>query len=343
MKILILGTDKSALDKDSKLSRRINEYEKFVGKFTVIIPRSKNKTIGLFKILFSAGKILKKEKYDLITVQDAYYLAFLGWALARMFGIGLNLQIHGFEKYRSIRRLLTKFVIPRADSIRVVSQRLKKQLIEEFGVKEEKITVVPIYVPVASSQSSVVRQKKDKFVFLTVGRLVPVKNIGMQIEAIKELKVKSEKLKVELWIVGEGPERKNLEFRIKNLRLQDRVKFFGWQEDVGKFYEQANAFLLTSYAEGWPLVIVEAASFGLPIIMTDVGSAGELIRDGESGIVIPVGDKEKLAEAMIKIIEDGGLRKGLGEGARQAVSRLPSKEEILRLYKESWQKALIKD
>ncbi|MBI4692180.1 MAG: glycosyltransferase family 4 protein [Candidatus Terrybacteria bacterium] len=343
MRILSLGLDRSALDKNSNLSKRISEYKKIVEQYDVVVPDSKNKIIGLIRIFFQSKKILKKEKYDVITVQDAYYLAFLGWFLARRFGIGLNLQIHGFEKYRGIRKLLAKFVIPRADSIRVVSQRLKRQLVEEFGVGEGKITVVPIYVEI-STKSEIRNPKQiNKFVFLTVGRLVVVKNIKMQIEAMGEIinkQLTTNNLQLELWIVGEGPERKNYELLITNYKLQDNIKLFGWQEDVSKFYQEADAFLLTSDYEGWGMAVIEAASYGLPIIMTDVGCAGEIIKNNESGIVIPVSDSKKLAEAMLKVMEDDDLRKNLGARARSTIEKLPNKEETLRLYKESWEKAL---
>jgi len=95
----------------------------------------------------------------------------------------------------------------------------------------------------------------------------------------------------ELWIVGDGKQRQALKHEVET-RLIASVKFQGWQDDLDKFYNQADAFLLTSNSEGWGMVVVEAASFGLPIIMTDVGLAGEVIKDGESGIVIPVVIKE---------------------------------------------------
>ena len=75
--------------------------------------------------------------------------------------------------------------------------------------------------------------------------------------------------------------------------------------------------------------------------MTDVGLAGEVIKNNESGLVIPVGDQGELEKAMVRLMEDEGLRKKLGEGARGAVNKLPSKQEILELYKQSWHKAII--
>jgi len=340
MKILSLGLDSSALDKDSKLSKRIKEYEKLVERYTVIAPDSKNKIIGLIKVFILSKKILKKEKYDLITVQDPYYLALISLFLKKQFKLGFEIQVHGWEKYYGLRKLIAKYVLPRANAVRCVSQRLKNQLINEFKVKEEKITVVPIYVEKSNlkSQISKVMEKGEKFVFLTVGRLAPVKNIGLQIEAMVEVVKKYPK--IELWIVGDGKEKEKLESKIKSWKLENNVKLFGWQNDVSKFYNEADAFLLTSNYEGWGMVVVEAASYGLPIIMTDVGCAGEIIKDKENGIVISVGDSQRLTKAMLKIIEDDDLKNRLGEEARRATEKLPNKEETMRLYKESWEKAL---
>jgi len=336
MKILILGTDRTILDKDSKLSKRVREYEKLVERYAVITPDSKNKIIGLIKIFILSKKILKREKYDLITTQDPYYLALVGLFLKKQFKIGLEIQVHGWEKFHGLRKLTAKYVLPKADSIRTVSQRLKKELVEKFKVKEEKITVVPIYADIRSTNHEA-RITNNKFVFLTVGRLVSVKNIGLQIETMAEM-IKNH-FKVELWIVGDGPEKSNLQSQISNLKLENDVKLLGWQDDLEKFYQQADAFLLTSNYEGWGMAVIEAASYGLPIIMTDVGCAGEVIKDKESGIVIPVNDVKKLKEAILTIIEDNDLRNKLGEWARRAVEKLPTKEETLKLYKESWKKA----
>jgi len=357
MKVLSIGTDKNIFINDSAVARRVIEYGGLVDKYAVVVPADKSqeksltdnvavygisagsKFLKLLKIYNFTKKILSLEKYDVITVQDQYYLAIVGWLLARKFDSELEIQLHGFEKFRGIRKWVAKFVLPRADSVRTVSQRLKRQLISDFGVKDDKITVVPIRVDLGFTNYDLgIKNNNGKFIFLTAGRLVPVKNIGMQIEAMVEVIKKYPQ--AELWIAGDGPERKNLEARAKRLEVSGVVRFLGWQKDLKQFYEKIDVFLLTSNAEGWPLVIVEAASFGLPIIMTDVGSAGELINNNESGLVIPVGGGQVLEEAMRKLIEDNDLRERLGKSARQAILNQPGKEEILALYKKSWERAL---
>ncbi len=356
MKILSFGLDNSILNKTSALAERVIEYGKLVKKYTVIVPSNKNEKIALsekvvvygsggnnkliqfFKIYKTAKKVLGDEKFNIVTVQDQYYLALIGVGLAKKFKVGLEIQVHGFEKYYGLRKIVAKYVLPRANAIRCVSQRLKKQLIKEFNVKEEKITVVPIFVDINTPnfQRGI---KAGNFIFLTVGRLVPVKNIGIQIEAMKEVIKKYPE--IELWIIGDGSEKNNYELQIKNYKLEKNVKLFGWKNELDKYYEKADVFLLTSNAEGWGMAVIEAAGYGLPIIMTDVGCAGEVIKNNESGFVIPVGDKQKLVEAIIKIIEDENLRTELGKNVKLAVNQLPNKVQILELYKKSWQKAIL--
>jgi glycosyltransferase involved in cell wall biosynthesis len=123
--------------------------------------------------------------------------------------------------------------------------------------------------------------------------------------------------------------------------LWDKVKKWDWidREKLDDLYSRADCFLLTSNSEGWGLVAVEAAAHALPIIMTDVGLAGEVIKNEESGLIIPVGDKDKLVAAMERIINDAGLRQRLGQGALAAVKKLPSREDVLQMYLDGWTKA----
>src|SRR3989344_6123314 len=358
MKILNLSLDKSILDKNSKTSRRVVEYGDWADSYIVVVPDKDYKEIRLSEKVFVYGsggnnkifqlinvyrvakKLLKRGGFDLITVQDQYYLALVGRILAKKFKIGLELQIHGFEKYSGLRKIIADFAILRASAVRCVSRRLKGQLMRDFGVREEKITVAPIYsesVKFIKLKVHKVDNEDNNFIFLTVGRLVAVKNISLQIRAMAEVAKKYPN--VELIIVGDGPERKNLELKIKNLKLQNYIKLLGWQNNPEEFYSQADAFLLTSDYEGWGIVAVEAANYGLPIIMTNVGCAGELIENEKSGLVVPVNNQIKLEEAMVRIIKDDSLRKKLAEGALSAIKKLPGKEETLALYKQSWEKA----
>lgn len=355
MKVLNLSLDKSILDKNSKTAKRIIEYGELVDGYAIVVPDKDHKEIRLSGKVFVYGsggsnkifkliniyrvakKLLKQGKFDVITVQDQYYLALIGLFLAKKFRIGLELQIHGFEKYSGLRKIIADFVIPRASAVRCVSQRLKRQLINDFGVDEKKITIVPVFANTGNIKQAI-KTRRNNFVFLTVGRLAPVKNIGLQIKAMAEV-VKNYP-NTELWIAGDGLEKSNLKSQNSKLKLENNVKLLGWQDNPEEFYSQADAFLLTSNYEGWGMVIIEAANYGLPIIMTDVGCAGEFIENEKSGLVVPINNQAKLEEAMIRLINDDNLRKNLAEGALSAIKNLPSKEETMALYKKSWEKAI---
>ena len=359
MKVLSLSLDKTILDRNSNPAKRVVEYGDLVDGLAFVAPDKDHKEVRLSEKVFVYGsgggnkiskliniyrlgvKILRLNKFDVITVQDQYYLALVGLFLAKKFKIGLELQIHGFEKFFGLRKIIAKFAIPRADSIRCASQRLKKQLINDFGAREEKITVASIRaeIKITNFENKISnRSGNDKFIFLTVGRLVPIKNIGLQIKATIEVIKKYPN--TELWIVGDGQEMANCKRQIANSKLENNVKLLGWKNNPEEFYEQADAFLLTSDSEGWGMVIVEAMNFGLPIVMTDVGCAGELVENEKSGLIIPVNDQSKLEEAMARIIDDADLRKKMAENALLAVKNLPSKEETLALYRQSWEKAM---
>jgi glycosyltransferase involved in cell wall biosynthesis len=356
MKILSIGLDSKILDKNSDVSGRVIEYGKLVERYDIVVPYrkkvklkisnninaygsgGKNKIIQFFKLYFLASKKLKKEKYDVITVQDYYFIALVAYFLKLKYKAGLEIQVHGFEKYFGIRKIIAKFLIPRADSIRVVSKRLKEKIIKDFKVKEDKIINIPIYVKIGEYKKNNFKENNDKIIFLSAGRFVKVKNIEMQIEAMSANELRQENC--ELWIVGEGKFKNKYEELIKKFKLKDKVKIFKWQ-DLSSFYKKADIFLLSSDYEGWGMVVVEAASFGLPVIMTNVGCAGEVIVDNKSGFVSPVGDKKRFKEKMLELMKNKEKIISMGDEARKAVEKLPNKEETLKLYKKSWMRAVI--
>jgi glycosyltransferase involved in cell wall biosynthesis len=360
MKILSIGTDSSVLEQDSSTARRVGEYGLLVDQYTVIVPAERtrkttisdkvtvygvggtNKFMRLYGAWKKAIELLNRDGFTVITVQDQYYLALLAFLLARKFNIGLEIQNHGWEKNQGLRKKIAKFVLPRAQAVRTVSERIKQELIDDYGVAADKITVLPVHVNVQGVKARENYEPGENFIFCTVGRLVKVKNFELQLEALAI--ILKEHPNCELWIVGDGPNKSKLHTEINNLGIKERVKLLGHLNHAQTLalYYKIDTFLLTSLAEGWPQVIVEAAARARPIIMSDVGSAGELIIDGESGVVIPVNDKEALAKAMRKVIKDKDFRKRIGLGARKMAMELPAKERILQLYLKSWQKAQVR-
>ncbi len=406
MKVLILSLDDSALNEKSDFSLRLLDMSNLVERIDVIVPsrvkssvcvkencfiyglKRKTSVYFLFSLVRKINNLFKKEKYSVITSQDPFYLGFVAYLFSKKFKSGLEVQFHGSEEMNFIKEAIARFVFRKADSIRVASERLKREVIEKYGVSEKNIFKVPIHtehpfnifkekVPETEDKgapfisdverakwkstllhfqaeeltqgliprSSAAAQSPElalgliPFVFMTAGRLVKIKNIKLQIQA---LKIVAEKINsnFEFWILGSGPEKETLEKEAKKQGLLDKVKFFGFVDNIEDYYKKANAFVLSSDKEGWSRVIIEAAFHELPIIMTNVGCAGEVIKNNESGIIVPVGEINSLADAMGKIISNPNLASNLGINARLAVLKLPSKEEIYKMYFKSWENAV---
>lgn len=361
MRVLNLSLDNKVLENDSAVQRRLVALADKAGEITVLVPGEKDekqelssnltvysfdgaRPIQLWKMWRKGEKLLTCNSSlltstDLITVQDTAYLAFLAYLLARRFNLPLEVQVHGLEKFYGIRKIIAEFALNRADKIRVVSERLRQLLASRFQFLGSKVYVLSVYTQIEVSQKTARRKTVPyPFTFLTVGRLVAVKNIGMQIRAFAKI---SEKIPhISLRIVGEGPERSNLQLSISNYQLEDKVTLEGYQRDLHWFYEESDAFLLTSDSEGWGRVVLEAAAHKLPIIMTDVGLAREVIKNEESGFVIPVGDEHELMLAMKEFLDKPELRARLGEAAFRVFKSLPSKEEQTQKQVEVWQSLL---
>ncbi|KKU85155.1 MAG: Glycosyltransferase, partial [Parcubacteria group bacterium GW2011_GWA2_47_9] len=171
---------------------------------------------------------------------------------------------------------------------------------------------------------------------LMVSRLTSEKNVGLAIDAMAEVLKKHPK--AGLIIVGDGPEREALELKTKSYKLQANVKFKGWQNDTAPYYKGADIFLLTSWYEGWGMSAVEAMRYGAAVVMDDVGLAGEVVEDGKTGLVVPVGDKNALVGAITRLLENDELRRYLVEEAAKKVQKLPSAEEYYERMVDSWQK-----
>jgi len=140
---------------------------------------------------------------------------------------------------------------------------------------------------------------KSGFTLLYVGRLVPVKNHALLLEAFRIALASVPTLR--LWMVGDGSERAATERLAADLGIADEVTFWGQQLDVAPFFSAADAFVLSSRSEGLPMSLLQAFSLGLPAIVTDVGGMAEVVRLAEGGIVVPVNDPGVTANAILRL------------------------------------------
>src|SRR5690242_1220923 len=153
------------------------------------------------------------------------------------------------------------------------------------------------------------------FTLVTVGRLVPAKNYRLLLQSVALALPHVSDLR--LWVIGDGLEASPLRQLASELGITRAVEFFGEQSAVGNWLTRADLFVLSSVSEGLPISFVEAMAAGLPSIVTDVGGMPELVDLSGAGKVVPVGDAERLAEAITAYAKG---RQELAELGRRAQS-----------------------
>jgi glycosyltransferase involved in cell wall biosynthesis len=150
-----------------------------------------------------------------------------------------------------------------------------------------------------------------------VGRLAPVKGLRVLIDALGAARERHPGLR--LTIVGDGPDRAALEALSRP--QGDAIRFTGplKQAEVAELLATTDALVLPSFAEGVPVVLMEAMATRLPVIATRVAGVAELVTDGVSGLLVAPGDPEALRDAVLEIAQDGDRRDRMGDAGRQTV------------------------
>lgn len=156
----------------------------------------------------------------------------------------------------------------------------------------------------------------EQLLLLHVGRLVGFKNVGLLLQAMALL---PDAARPWLWLAGDGPERAGLEAQCARLQLTPSVRFLGERSDAPRLMQAADVLVSSSRDEGLSNSILEAMAHGLPVVATAVGGTPELIRDGESGLLVANEDAPGLAAALARVLADPSLRQQLGRGARSTI------------------------
>ncbi|MGH8017391.1 MAG: glycosyltransferase family 4 protein, partial [Opitutaceae bacterium] len=240
----------------------------------------------------------------------------------------LVLTFHGSEVQsfhsRPAARMMVARLIQTADRVSTSSDFVRDLLCERFPAAASKVVVTPGAPRKAFLKKDTSKvQTTDKIIVLTVGRLHPRKGQLLVLDALNALP-ESLTRKVEFWIVGRG-RRGDYEAQLRRRAASSKVPvvFLGNidDDDLEHIYRRADIFAMTSVnhghsIEGFGLVYMEAASFGLPIIGHSIGGVPEAVRHAETGLLVAPGDHGALVDALRRLIGDAGLRKRLGESGR---------------------------
>ncbi len=176
---------------------------------------------------------------------------------------------------------------------------------------------------------------------LNIGRLHPQKAQNSIIEAARI--VVSAGYRAKFLIAGEGPLRKELEKNIRVSGLENNVYLLGFREDVKNLLEISDIFVLPSLDEGMPISLLEAAATRTPIIATPVGDIPEFITNGETGLLVKVGDTQALADAIICLINEDNLRNRMSNLAFEQLELAYSSNVMFKKYQKLYDAILKSD
>ncbi len=213
-----------------------------------------------------------------------------------------------------------------ADLVVAVCRRAAKELIEHVGLPAHQVAVIPNGVDAAPflTQTAGVRARvraeakvlPDEIVLAHVGSLSPEKNQGALIRVGASLRNRG--IGARLWLIGDGPQRPALETAVREASMDGMVWLAGVRGDVADLLAGADLLVLPSLTEGMPAAAIEASLSGLPVVAYDVGGIDEVVRHGQTGVLVAAGDEQALLAAVMRLALDGRLREAMGAAARTA-------------------------
>jgi glycosyltransferase involved in cell wall biosynthesis len=332
--ILSIGRDSSVAVPDSQLRVRFEEYVKhhqhtllilntgesqefMVGDSRVVLPGGRTLIGAFFRALFVAHKEAKTGRYDLVTTQDVLYAGLIGYLIAHWYRLPLFVQVHGDHldnerwfkskvgKFNRLMNVVGKFILRRANHIRVVSSRLKEQLVQNYRLEANRIISIPIGTDTSMFTPPTVEQREPIIAFAQ--RLIlekqPMLFVSVTVAVMRRL------LDVKVVIAGDGFMKEEMVAAYRAAGLLDRVTFLGAvrQPELVVLYQKAKCYLHTADWEGWGMPMIEAMAAGCPVVTTDTGCAGEAIKDGMTGFVTKVNDEAALIIAVEKLLTDDNI------------------------------------
>jgi glycosyltransferase involved in cell wall biosynthesis len=280
-------------------------------------------------------KVIREEKIDVMHLQ-AYGASTFGRLAGIITGVPTIVHAHDDDSnYPWYQRIADLILSRSTDKAIAVSESVKESSVRKRKICEDRVVVMHNGIPLEKfrmPESDEIEKEKGRLgislnskVVGTVARLRKEKGIEYLLKSVpKVLAVFPNTI---FLIVGDGPLRGELESLSRRLRIDQNVIFTGYQEDVPKILSIFDIKVLPSLTEGFGLVIVEAMAMGKPIIATNVGGTKEILKDGETGLLVPSKDPKILSEKIIYLLSNEGEAKRLGMKAKEE-----SKKYDINLY-----------
>ena len=251
-------------------------------------------------------------------------------------------------------RLLERWLAARTTALIAVSPQVRDDLVSLGVATPERFAVIRLGIEldqrVAGGQNGRLESRRylgiptDRFAVGWIGRMTAVKRTDDVLVAFKRLR--DDGVDAVLCMVGDGPDREQLERRAHELGVVRDTLFLGYQEDVAPFYAAFDALVLPSSNEGTPVSAIEALAAGRPVVATRVGGVPDVVQEGEDGFLVEPGATDELADRLAQLARDPALRERMGSTGRErvlpryAVERLV--DDVDRLYRSLLSEASVR-
>ena len=307
--------------------------------------------------IFEMVKIIRDNKFDIVHLHSSK-AGILGRIAAKLAGVPLIIfTIHGvsfdFElrpKSAPILLAMEKFVAKFTDGIASVAENCKDAFVKEKVCSPDKIRVIYSAIefdPIDNAKGGNEKRSEmglsaDDFIIGAVGHFRKAKGYEYLVEAAPSVLKKIPGAK--FLIVGDGPEKTDIERRIKEANLENAFLLLGDRVDVPDLLKIMNIFCRPSIHEGLGRALTEAMYAELPAVVTDIWGTREICEHNKTGILVPIRNPEALAEGIIKLHENPDLAKQIGAASRKKVKGMFAVETMVRgvekYYLEVWEKKM---
>jgi glycosyltransferase involved in cell wall biosynthesis len=282
--------------------------------------------LGDVGVLGRLLEVIEAHKITLIHAHE-FYMSVVGAMASLMTGIPLVVTLHGKNYYpdRRRRRAAFRLVARRAAGFVTVSQDLRRFFCRTTGTPADRVRVIyngiRVHGRAHPERTSGLRDSlgipRDASIVGTVGNLYPVKGHVHLIRAARI--VLSEHPALHVVVLGRGALCDALTTEARMLGISDRIHLLGYREDVSDWLGTMDIFTLPSLSEGLPLSLLEAMAAGVPPVVTEVGGMPEVVRDGETGFIVPPADGAALADRISFLLRNPALATKIGSAARDRV------------------------
>lgn len=307
-----------------------------------------------FRLVPHLARLFRRLKADIVH-SHLFCSSLLASPAARLAGARVVIETphvsegwrHGWKAHFFVDRLAAHLV----DAFIAVSEANARYLLRQKNLPPEKVHVIRNGIEPTRFDCNGCERLRIMLgipltapVVVSIARLEPQKGHHVLLDAIAQLR--RDIPSVWLVLVGEGSLRKEIEQQASTLGLQDRVRLVGWQDSIAEWLALADVVALASFYEGLPLVLLEALAARRPVVATAVDGTPEVIRNLQTGLTVPAGNPQALAQAMRRILEDPSLARRLAHSGRELVeSRFNHSRQVTeteQLYLEVWKRCNVR-